>query len=113
MRTPVPLPLLERPNSPLALRCLRWTLFTLVLVLVFEGMARKFNIAPSGVAIFFLKDFIVFALGLQVLWLRRPPAIQWLWTAYVVEIILFVPPIISTPWDEPIRGLLGAKGIIL
>jgi hypothetical protein len=103
----------DKPNSALALRCLRWTLFVLVVLLVFEGVARKINFAHSSVAIFFLKDFIVAVLGIQVLWLRRPPAIQWLWTAYVVEIILFLPPIISTACHDPVLALFGAKEYLL
>jgi hypothetical protein len=113
MRTPVPLPLLERPNSALALRCLRWTLLTLALVLTFEGVARKINFAHSSVIIFFFKDFIVAALGIQVMWLRRSSAIQWLWTAYVVEVILFVPLILSTAWHDPVLAIFGAKEYLL
>jgi hypothetical protein len=113
MITPVPRPLLDKSNSPLALRCLRWTLFTLVLVLTFEGVARKINFAHSSVVIFFLKDFIVAVLGLQILWLRRSPAIQWLWTAYVVEVILFLPLIISTAFHDPVLAIFGAKEYLL
>ena len=113
MITPVPRPLLDKSNSPLALRCLRWTLFILVLLLVFEGLLRKINFAHSSIAIFFLKDFVVAVLGVQVLWLKRSPAIQWLWTTYVVEIVLFVPLLISTAWHDPVLAVFGGKEYLL
>jgi hypothetical protein len=113
MRTPLPRPLLEKPNSPLSLRVLRWTLFFLVLELTFEGLLRKVNFKGSNVAIFFLKDFIVLLLGLQIVRLRRPAAIQWLWTTYVVECILFLPLIVATGWHDPLLAVFGAKEYLL
>jgi hypothetical protein len=112
MRTPVPLPLLNKPNSAVALRALRWTLLFLVLVLTFEGVARK--LAPgSSNLIFFLKDFIVLGLGVQVVRLRRSSAIQWMWTAYVVECVLFLPLILSTGWHDPVLAIFGTKEYLL
>jgi hypothetical protein len=113
IRTPAPRPLLEKPNGATALRVLRGTLFLLVLVLVFEGIARKVNFKGTSTPIFFLKDFIILLLGVQVLRLRRSRAIQWLWITYLLECALFLPLILCTAWQDPILAVFGAKEYLL
>jgi hypothetical protein len=113
----MPTPALRPPpptaNSPGALRTLRWTLLLLIVELTFEGLARKLNIKGTNVAIFLVKDIIVLLLGLQVLRLRRPPAIDFLWIAYVIEFVLFIPVIIATVAHDPLLAVFGAKEYLL
>ncbi len=103
----------EPVNSPGAIKLLRATLITLILVLVFEGLARKLQIKGTNVVIFLLKDVIVAALGIQIVRMHRPKMIDWFWTAYLVEIALFLPVIISTAWHDPVLAVFGAKEYLL
>jgi hypothetical protein len=113
MRNPAPRLAADRPNSPKAIRYLRWTLMLLIVELTFEGLARKLNIKGTNVAIFLLKDVIVALIGIQVMRLRRPPTIDFLWAAYLVECILMLPPFLSTAAHDPILALFGAKEYLL
>ena len=113
MKKPSPPPAETTGNDPKARRRLRWGLLVLVLVLTFEGLARKLNIADSSIAIFLLKDVIITAMGVQVILLKRSYPIQFLWAAYVAEIILFLPVIISTAAHDPILAVFGAKQYLL
>lgn len=113
MRKPLDSPAPVKVNDPKAIRWLRWTLLLLVVELVFEGLARKFNIKGTNVAIFLLKDVIVAALGLQLLRLHRPRAIDFLWAAYILEIFLFIPVIFQTAAHDPILAIFGAKQYLL
>jgi hypothetical protein len=113
MRNPPSPPLEATANDPKAQRRLRWGVMILVLVLTFEGLARKLNIANSSLAIFLLKDVIVAALGLQVIVLKRSPPIQFLWFAYMAALILFLPVTISTAVHDPILAVFGAKQYLL
>jgi len=112
MRKPPAAPPKKSDDSK-ALRMLRGTLLLLIFELTFEGLARKMNIAGTNIAIFVLKDVIVAALGIQILRLRRPPAIQFLWAAYMTEIFLFRPLIIQTAIHDPILAIFGAKEYLL
>ena len=100
-------------NDPKATRRLQHWLLFLVLVLTFEGLLRKK--APPGLkqVIFFLKDFIAIWLAVQLARMRRPPAIQFLSTAYATTAILMIPLIIATALHDPILALFGAKQYLL
>ena len=113
MQRPPPALTRDKPNPPGALRFLRWTLLLLVLDLTFEGLVRKFDIKGMNVAIFLLKDIIVAILGVQVLRLRRPPVLDFLWVAYMAEIVFFLPLIIQTAAHDPLLALFGAKEYLL
>ena len=106
-------PVPSRENHPKALRLLRWTLLLLVVELTFEGLARKLNIPGTNVAIFLLKDIIVAAIGIQVMRQKRPPTINFLWVAYLAEIVLFLPLILYTAAQDPILAVFGAKEYLL
>ena len=113
MRNPTSQPSEATGNDPKAQRRLRWGLLLLVLVLSFEGLARKLSIANSSIAIFLLKDVIIAAMSVQVLMLKRSSPIQFLWAAYIVEALLFLPVIISTAAHDPILAIFGAKQYLL
>lgn len=100
-------------NSPAALRWVRWTLLLLVLDLTFEGMLRKLNIGGSNILIFVLKDVIIAALGLQVLRLKRPREIDFLWVAYLATLVAFLPCVLATAAHDPILAVFGAKEYLL
>ena len=102
-----------RQNSPKAIKVLRFTLICLVLELVFEGLARKLNIHGTSVVIFMLKDVLVALLGIQILQLHRPRIIDFLWVAYVVEIVFFIPLIVSTAAHDPKLAIFGATRYLL
>jgi hypothetical protein len=103
----------DRPNSPGAIRLLRWTLLILVMELTFEGLARKLDIHGTSIAIFLLKDVIVAGLWVQIFRLRRPPALDFLWVAFWIEAVLFLPLIIATAAHDPILAVFGAKEYLL
>jgi hypothetical protein len=113
MRKPLSQQIETGGNDPKALRRLRWTILFLVVELTFEGLARKLNIADSSIAIFLLKDLIIAAMGIQVILLKRPPAIQFLWIGYLAAVVLFLPCIISTAAHDPILAIFGAKQYLL
>jgi hypothetical protein len=113
MRNPSRAPAKTRENSPKAIQRLRWTLLSLILELTFEGLARKLNIHGTSIAIFLLKDVIVAAMGIQVALMVRPAAIRFLWVAYLVEIILFLPNFLQTAGNDPILAVFGAKEYLL
>ncbi|MCE0497503.1 MAG: hypothetical protein LV481_06100 [Methylacidiphilales bacterium] len=92
---------------------LRRLLLTLVLVLTFEGLARKLQIPGTDIPIFLLKDAIVLIMGFYLLRMSRPPAIDFLWVAYLLLIVLFLPLIIITAIHDPILALFGAKEYLL
>ena len=100
-------------NDPKATRRLQHWLLFLVLVLTFEGVLRKK--APPGVkqVIFFMKDFVAIWLAVQVAQMRRPPAIQFLSTAYATVAVLMTPLIIATALHDPLLALFGAKQYLL
>jgi hypothetical protein len=108
-----PQPILAQVNDPKAIRTLRGSILGLILVLTFEGLARKINIHGTSVAIFLLKDFVVAFIGLQLLRLKRPQALDFLWLAYLVEIVLFLPVIVQTATNDPLLAIFGAKEYLL
>jgi hypothetical protein len=102
-----------RENSPKALRFLRGTILLLVLDLVFEGLARKLNIHGTSTPIFFFKDLLVVVLGVQILILKRPAAVDFLWVAYMVELVLFIPLLVATAAHDPLLAVFGVKEYLL
>jgi hypothetical protein len=94
-------------------RRLRWLLLTLVIVLTFEGVARKLQIPGSNIPLFLLKDVVVLIMGYYLLRMTRPPAIDFLWLAYLVLLALFLPVILLTALHDPLLALFGAKQYLL
>jgi hypothetical protein len=113
MQRPSSRPIVDRANDPKQVQTLRWTLLLLVLELTFEGLVRKLDIKGSSIAVFLLKDVIVAAMGLQVIRMKRPPALDFLYMAYLVEFILFLPLIIRTAMHDPVLAVFGAKEYLL
>lgn len=113
MRKPPHSPPPAQANSPKSLRFLRWTLLLLVVELTFEGMTRKLNIGGSNVAIFVIKDVIIAAMGIQLLRLKRPPTIDFLWMAYLITMVLFLPLLLQTAAHDPILAVFGGKQYLL
>ena len=102
-----------RENSPASQRWLRWTLLLLVVDLTFEGMLRKLNIGGSNFLIFVLKDVIIAVLGVQVLRMKRPRELDFLWVAYLAALVAFLPCILQTAAHDPILAVFGAKEYLL
>jgi hypothetical protein len=96
-----------------AARSLRGLVTTLILVLTFEGLARKLQIPGTNVPIFFLKDVITMIMGLYVVRMSRPPAIDFLWGAYLFVSMLFIPVIAWTALHDPLLALFGTKEYLL
>jgi hypothetical protein len=94
-------------------RHLRWLLLFLVVLLTFEGLARKLQIANSSIAIFLFKDFVVLVMALYVLRMPRHPALDFLWGAYLTTGVLFIPVIMWTAVHDPILAIFGTKEYLL
>jgi hypothetical protein len=94
-------------------RHLRWLLFFLVVLLTFEGLARKLQVGNTGIAIFLFKDFVVLAIAVYVVRMPRHPALDFLWGAYLVTAVLFIPVIMWTAVHDPILAIFGAKEYLL
>ena len=84
-------------------------LCTLMVTVVFEGLARKIAPQSLGMAIFFLKDFLV--LGLLIFCLRTPPtaATAQLLTGIRVLLFLLIPCVALTALHDPILAVFGLK----
>lgn len=94
-------------------RRLRQLLGLLIFVLTFEGVARKAGPPYLAVPLFFFKDIITCVIALYVVRMPRHPALSFLWNAYIILLILFVPLIIFTAADDPILAVFGAKEYLL
>lgn len=94
-------------------RRLRQLLFTLILVLTFEGIARKAAPSDYSVPLFLLKDVVVLIMASYVMQMPPAPAISFLSSAYKVLALLFVPLIIFTGWNDPLLAVFGAKQYLL
>jgi len=94
-------------------RRLRQLLFILIFVLTFEGVARK--AAPPGfnIPLFLFKDFLVAIMALYVVQMSPHPAVNFLWNSYKLLVILFVPLVICTGWNDPLLAVFGAKQYLL
>jgi hypothetical protein len=95
------------------LRHLRFLLFSLVLVLTFEGLLRKMAPKAGEIALFFLKDFVVGLIWIYVLLLPKARPIQFFLRAYSTIAILFLPVVIITALHDPLLALFGMKQYLL
>ena len=91
---------------------LRQLLLALVMVLTFEGIARK-ALPSYSVPLFLLKDLIVSIMAVYVLQMKQPPALTFLWNAYKVLAILFVLPFIVTASHDVLLAVFGIKQYLL
>lgn len=100
-------------NERVCEKRLRQLLATLLLVLTFEGLARKIAPPGLGVPIFLLKDAIIAVMTCYVMQLPFPPALAFLWKVYKVLAVLFVPLILVTGWHDPLLAVFGMKQYLL
>ena len=104
-------------NQPMAdpntTRRLRRLLFALTVILTFEGLARKMVPSEIGVALFFLKDFIVTTMAFYVWRMPMSPMIKSLWDGYAVLAVFMVPSIIMTAIHDPVLAVFGTKQYLL
>jgi len=98
----------ERP-----LRQLRFLLFSLVLVLTFEGLVRKKAPGVGKVVLFFLKDFVVGLIWICVLRVPKPREAKFLIYAYWTVAIFMVPVVIATALHDPLLAVFGVKQYLL
>ena len=112
MRPPPSAPRVQA-NDPKSARTLRLTILALILELTFEGLARKLSLSGANIAIFLLKDVIVAAIGFQIVRLKRPAEIDFLWIAYLILMVLFLPVIIATSSHDAVLAVFGAKEYLL
>ena len=96
-----------------SLRRLQRLLFSLVLLLTFEGVFRKKVSGDLKTIIFFLKDFWVILIGFQLLRIPRPPALVFLWKSYGMLALFMTPVVIATALKDPLLALFGAKQYLL
>ncbi len=94
-------------------RRLRQLLFFLVVVLTFEGIARKCAPMSIRVPLFFLKDGIILVMALFVIRMPMAQMLMPLWNAYMLLAFLIFPPILATAWHDPLLAVFGAKQYIL
>jgi hypothetical protein len=101
------------PETP-AIATLRKTLVALVLLLVFEGLARKLEPGAVGVAIFLLKDVLILYLGFQVFTRHKlNPAVNFILVAYMAVAFFMGPNILQTMAHDPVLAVFGAKEYLL
>lgn len=91
---------------------LRRLLSLLVVVLTFEGIARK-ALPAFSVSLFLFKDAIVTIMAFFVVQMPEAPALVALWRAYKILAVLFVPLIIATGWNDWWLAVFGAKQYLL
>lgn len=92
---------------------LRWMLYLLVSLLVFEGLMRKAFPQGVGLAIFFGKDILTFA---TLFMLRSAPSNECsrVLTRYVLTLAFaLIPLILITTAYDPALGVFGAKQYLL
>jgi len=94
-------------------RRLRQLLACMVVLLIFEGIARK--AAPSflSIPIFLLKDALTAWMAFYVVQMRKNPIISSLWAAYILVAVLMIPLIILTACYDPVLAVFGAKQYLL
>jgi hypothetical protein len=100
-------------TDPLSARRLRQLLFVLVVVLTFEGLARKASPMGIRVPLFFLKDILVLSMVPFVLRMPMPSMMKPFWRAYMLLAVLMLPPILATAWHDPLLAVYGAKQYLL
>ena len=97
-----------------AVALLRMTLVALVILLTFEGLLRKLEPNKIGVAIFLLKDVVIFFMGFQLLTRHRlNSALNFLTVSFLTVAFFFVPNILQTMGHDPLLAVFGAKEYLL
>jgi hypothetical protein len=97
-----------------AVRLLRKTLITLVILLTFEGLLRKLEPNKIGIVIFLLKDVVILFMGLQLITRHRlNAAINFLSIGYLGLVLFLLPCIINTGSHDPLLAIFGAKEYLL
>lgn len=92
---------------------LRQLLTVLAVLLTFEGLARKVAPIEYSIPIYLLKDVMVLIMAVYVLWMPMPPMLAFLWNAYKVLLVLFLPLVIATGVNDPLLAVFGAKQYLL
>jgi hypothetical protein len=100
-------------TDPIYARRLRQLLYLLVILLTFEGIARKAAPSQLRVPIFLLKDVFVLIMGTYVLRMPLPAMLQSLGKAYIFLMVLLVPPLLVTAVHDPLLAVFGAKQYLL
>jgi len=103
----------EIPTDQLNARRLRQLIFGMVILLTFEGLARKAAPTEFRVPLFFLKDFLTLAMAFYVFRMPMAPMIQSLWGGYMAMVVLLIPSILVTAWHDPLLAIFGAKQYLL
>jgi hypothetical protein len=97
------------PETP-EIASLRRTLMALVILLTFEGLARKLEPGIIGILIFLLKDLVILGMGFKIFRHQRlNPAINFLSVAYLVVTFFIVPNFLVTISHDPLLAVFGAK----
>jgi hypothetical protein len=99
-------------SHPAKTRRLRQLVWAMVLLLTFEGLARK-ALPQVGILIFLLKDFLTVWMAFYVLRMPINPIIRSLWYGYLVLIFLMSPLVVLTAVHDPLLGIFGAKLYLL
>jgi hypothetical protein len=90
----------------------RKLLYTLLIVMVFEGILRK-ALLPLSMVIFFMKDMLCVA-SIVVLWKSHlPSALVSLKSTWVKMFFLFIPLLYSTGFKDPILAFFAFKQYLL
>jgi hypothetical protein len=103
----------KSPAVPKDVRLLHRTLVVLVILLTFEGLVRKLQPGAVGVLVFFLKDFVILFMGLQLFRHKLPSAIGFVTYAYAFVTLFLLPNIINTAMHDPLLALFGTKQYLL
>ena len=94
-------------------RRLRQLLVAMVLLLTFEGIARKASPSELRVPLFLLKDFLTTIMAFYVLRMPISPTIRSLWNAYMIVAFLMIPSIVMTAFHDPVLAIFGTKQYLL
>lgn len=89
-----------------------FTICSLLLLLIFEGLLRKLLPPAAGLVLFFLKDLI--ALGLLALTILKPDPAASIWLRRLGILLgLLLPCLVVTAVSDPVLALFGLKQYIL
>ena len=91
----------------------RIILYTLVLVMVFEGIIRKIVPSSLGIAIFFLKDALCFVALYFVINAKISFSLSWLYSVWKILFISFIPLLLYTAFLDLPLGFFAAKQYLL
>jgi hypothetical protein len=88
-------------------------LYSLVFLLVFEGLLRKLSPGGLSTAIFFIKDFLCASGVLLVFNTRIAKSVRQFSTLWQKLTLAFIPLLVYTTFLDPVLGLFGAKEYLL